>query len=179
MALQILGEVETPKLIFREARKRVPASDGARSSRPHLAPQAYWRGVPHWNVPPAFEDAAKAYSELGEEAYIAAVNEYYGNIRELGVERSQRTHAKWVVRSVLRTFETHIRGYRHQAVGRRGGALFHTASDELIHPQTLWESGQLVADLNGIIARYQVRSDLREVTVRLVRAKLTALWGLS
>lgn len=177
MSLAINCELpnEAPGLIFRK-RAVAPLTPGTRIPRPHLA-LARWREIPHWNVPPAFENCAKAYSELGEEAYIAAVSEYYQQIAQNGLDRAQRTHSRWVVRQVLRTFETHIRGYRRQTVGARGG-IFHTASDELIHPTVLWRDGQLVADLEGIVHRYQVRSDLREATVRLVRSRLRSLWGL-
>lgn len=176
--IHIEGAVDAPKftLVVRQKRIATPKG-GAKVPSPHLA-KAAWRSVPHWDVPPAFADCAKAYSELGESAYIAAVKQYYEGIGAIGVDRAQRVHTKWVVRQVLYAFESHIRGYRHQAVGSRGGALFHTASDELIQPQLLWESGQLVADLAAILSRYQVRSDLREPTFRLVRAKLKAMWGL-
>jgi hypothetical protein len=179
MSLEINIELpEAPELIFRPKR----ATAESLTPKPpkfggHLA-RAFWRGVPHWDVPPAFEDAGKAYSLLGEEAYKAAVYEYYQQIGATGLERAQRTHSRWAVRQVLRTFETHIRGYRRQSVGARGG-IFHTASDQLVHPQKLWDDGQLVADLEGIIVRYQVRSDLREATVRLARQRLKSMWGLT
>lgn len=178
MALQISGDAPTTKFIFRTVATPAAAKgQQRRSAAPSLA-LAGWRSVPHWNVPPAFEHPRVALMELGVEAYKEAVKLYYAGITEQGVERAQRTYSKWVVRQVLYAFESHIRGYRRQDVGRKGGALFHTASDELIHPQTLWDSGQLMGDLRGIIARYQVRGNLREATERLVKSKLKLLWGL-
>lgn len=145
--------------------------------RPFRLASAFWRGVPHWNVPPAFSDPGKALAELGVTAYKEAVKQYYEQLTQTGVERAQRTHSKWAVRQVLRAFETHIRGFRRQDVGARGG-IFTVASDELVQPEQLWANGRLVADLQGIIRQYQVREDLREAAVRLVRAKLRRLWGL-
>jgi hypothetical protein len=178
MTLAINGAAPSaPSLIFREVRSNAPSKGrAALAAAPSLA-LASWRRVPHWNVPPAFENSGKALTDLGPELYKEAVREYYASICANGVNRAQRTHSKWAVRQVLRTFETHVRGYRRQDVGRRGG-VFHTASDELIRPETLWSDGQLVADLKGIIARYQVAGNLREATERLARQKLKLLWGL-
>lgn len=115
--------------------------------------------------------------ELGPVAYAEAVKQYYEAIGAEGADRAQRTYARWVVRQIEHTFETHIRGYWRQEVSRRGG-IFHAASDEVQLPQSLWESGRLVADLRWIIQRYQVRGDLRETAERLLLAKLRHKWGL-
>lgn len=132
----------------------------------------------HWSVPPAFEYPGKVYSEIGHEAFCELVKEYYEGIKNARCESAARTHTKWAVRQILSKFETHVRGFRKQAVSRRGG-LFNTASDELVLPEVLIKDGRLMWDLSAYLYCYGVPKQEWPAVERLLRAKLTLKWGVA
>lgn len=136
-----------------------------------------WRRPLHWTVPPAFEHAGRAYESLGHEAYCQQVREYYESIRDGNVSQAQLEHVRWAIRACLRTFETHVRGFRAQAVGRNG-SLFSTASDVLVLPEVLMADGRLVADLKGYLRAYAVPVEQWPAAERLVKLRLSRIWGV-
>lgn len=121
----------------------------------------------HWSVPPAFENPGKALQELGLELYKEACREYYAAIGDWRVENAQRLHSRWVVKRVLREFESHCRAFRRR---RQDGVI--------VGPEELFRDGRLMVDLEHIIRRYQVREDLVEVTRRLTRLTIAKLWQI-
>ena len=136
-----------------------------------------WRAPLHWAVPPAFEKPGLVYQTIGHEAFCEQVRSYYEAIRDIHVDRAQRAHVKWAIRALLRTFETHVRGFRRQEVGRKG-SLFVTASDVVQLPETLVAEGRLMADLKDYLRAYAVPREKWPLTERLVKARLTQLWGV-
>jgi hypothetical protein len=168
MPLSIQGAIAPPKLTYRmvAVAKKNPLATGS-----SLAKR---RGhIPHWDVPRAFEHPHIAIAELGVEAYKAAVAEYYGNIRDLGVQHAQKLHGRWVVRQCVRNFETILRHFRRYN-GERG-----TKQGMLIDPLELYRSGTMMVDIAHVLKRWQVREDLREACERLLRMKLESLWGVA
>ena len=153
-----------------------------------------WRAPLHWTVPQAFDNPGRMYEELGHEEFLRQVTEYYGIIRDLRVERAQRAHTKWAIRQILRTFETHIRGFKGQHVGQssqygRRGAIFYRASgqeqlpsgryrDIITMPDELAANGRLVADLEAYLRAYGVSGRELGAASRLVKAKLEGQWGV-
>jgi len=150
------------------------------------------RSLPlHWTVPPAFENPGLVYETLGHEAYCEQVRSYYETIRDAKVEQAQAWHVRWAIRACLRTFETHVRGFRGQSVGKRGGIFGKSSGQEkygsgsratyqdiLVLPETLIEDGRLVADLKGYLRAYGVPEQQWAVAERLVRSRLSKAWGV-
>lgn len=156
-----------------------------------------WRAPLHWMVPQAFKHPGLVYEELGHEEFLKAVEDYYAAIREAHVVEAQRVHTKWAIRQILRTFETHVRGFRGQSVGAssqygRKGAVRYFASgqekwgpehrphyqDILTLPEKLAEDGRLVHDLDGYLEAYGVSAASRETAAALVKATLEKTWGV-
>lgn len=152
------------------------AAHTAMQSARHLALRG-WKAPLHWAVPPAFEYPGKVYEEIGHEAFCQLVREYYEGIKNYNCDRAARTHVKWAVRQILRTFETHVRGFRKQSVSKRGG-LFNTASDELTLPETLIKDGRIIWDLTAYLRCYGVPAEQWDAINRLLRTKLTLKWGV-
>jgi hypothetical protein len=170
VALEIVGALAPPKLTYRTV---APKSEKPPSllSGSSLAKR---RGhIPHWDVPRAFDSPGRAIAELGLDAYKRAVAEYYGNIRELGVQHAQKAHGRWVVRQCVRNFETMLRRFeRHN--GERG-----TVQGALLDPLDLYRNSFMMVDIAHVLKRWQVREDLREACERLLRMKLESLWGVA
>lgn len=125
-----------------------------------------WRERLHWDVPPPFENRKQALMDLGLEGYKEAVREYYASIGDWRVENAQRLHSRWVVKRVLREFESRCRKFNRDRNGR------------LLGPEEIWADDRLMVDLEYHIRRYQVRGDLVPATKRLCRLTLAKLWRL-
>jgi hypothetical protein len=158
-----------------------------------------WRTPLHWRVQPAFEHPGRIYEtlryELGEqeghEEFLRQVVEYYSAIRDIRVEKASRAHTKWAIRQIIRTFATHVRGFKGQSVGRKGSVFYRSMGQEkfgppnrpryediLMLPETLAEDGRVVWDMQAYLQAYGVRQEDRAVAQRLIRAKLNATWGI-
>jgi hypothetical protein len=142
-----------------------------------------WKAPLHWSVPPAFDRPGRIYEELGHEAFCEAVQEYYQAISQAHLTRAGEVHTRWAIRQILRTFETHVRGFRGQSVSKggpysRGGRVFATASDVLVLPETLKQDGRLLADLEGYLAAYGVRPEDRPMARQTILLKLNQSWGI-
>ena len=145
--------------------------------------QRGWKAPLHWTVPAAFAQPGLMYERLGHKAFCEAVEDYYARIREVRVEKARQMHTKWAVRQILRTFETHVRGFRGQSVSKAGpygsgGRVFDVASDVLVLPETLVEDGRLMSELPYYFHAYGVPQEQWAAVDRLVRAKLTGKWGV-
>lgn len=136
-----------------------------------------WRAPMHWSVPPAFEKPGLVYQLLGHEEYCRQVEGYYAAIRDRNVEQAKSAHARWAVRACLRTFETHVRGFRKQDVGSRGG-IFSVASAELTMPEDLIADGRIMYDLRAYLRAYGVPEKQHSAAERLFRSKLSQMWGV-
>jgi hypothetical protein len=145
--------------------------------------QKGWKAPLHWTVPAAFARPGLIYERIGHEAFCEAVEEYYARIREAKVERAGELHTRWAIRQILRTFETHVRGFRGQSVSKAGpygsgGRVFDIASDVLVLPETLVEDGRLMNDLPYYFHAYGIPQEQWPAVDRLIRAKLTGKWGV-
>jgi hypothetical protein len=151
-----------------------------------------WRAPLHWIEPPLFQNPGFMYEELGHEEFLRQVSEYYEGISQLHCEKAYRQHARWAVKQILRNFETHVRGFRGQSVGRRGG-IFPKASgqekwgpdfrphyeDILTLPESIGkEDGRLVNDIAGHLRAYAVPEDQIEALAAEVRLRLESIWGI-
>lgn len=158
-----------------------------------------WRTPLHWKVRPAFEQPGRIYEALlheygpeeGHQEFLRQVEEYYSAIRDIRVEKASRAHTKWAIRQILRTFGTHVRGFRGQSVGRKGSVFYRSMGQEkfgpparpryadiLMLPETLAEDGRVVWDMQAYLNAYGVREEDRAMAQRLIRIRLNATWGL-
>jgi hypothetical protein len=142
-----------------------------------------WKAPLHWTVPPAFEKPGRIYEQVGHEEFCRMVEDYYANISQVRVEKACRAHTKWAIRQILRTFETHVRGFRGQSVSKAGpygsgGRIFDVASDVLVLPETLVQDGRLIAYLRDYLKTFGVRKEDLEASERLIKFQLTRKWGI-
>jgi hypothetical protein len=149
-----------------------------------------WKAPLHWLEPPLFRNPGAMYEELGHEEFSRQVEEYYAAIREQHCSKAHREHIRWAIRQVLRNFETQVRGFRGQSVGRKGsifgkssGQEYHKASrtysDILVLPEDLAsEDGRLVHEIEGHLRAYAVPEEELALTTRIVKARLRATWGV-
>jgi hypothetical protein len=150
-----------------------------------------WRAPLHWQVPPAFENPGAVYEALchdlgpedGHKAFCEIVRDYWAGIGNAKVRSAELAHDKWVVRALLRAFETARRGFRRQDVsgrkniGNGGGGLFVSASGVEQSPEALVKHGRLVWDLEGNMSIYGAHN--RELVREMFKAKLYVLYGVN
>jgi len=172
---------EAVPVLRKKSSSRKGGSTAPRIVRGHLALKG-WRAPLHWKVPPAFEKPGLILENVGLETFKELVKMYYEAIGAAKVQRAEFNYDKWVVRALLRTFETHRRGFRRQEVsGRRnigngGGGVFVGASDIEQEPSVLVKDGRLLWDLDAYMSAYGVTN--REFVGKLFKARLLALYGL-
>jgi hypothetical protein len=159
-----------------------------------------WRAPLHWTVPMAFEQPGKIYEllchelgpEEGHEEFLRQVADYYGLIRENHVNKAQELHTRWAIRQICRIFETQVRGFRGQSVGRKG-AIFPRSSgqekygppnkpkyqDILTLPETLIADGRFSrSELEGYLRAFAVREKDVEAAAKEVQSRLARTWGV-
>jgi hypothetical protein len=151
-----------------------------------------WRAPLHWVEPPLFERPGLMYEELGHEEFLKQVGEYYESISALHCDRVHREHTRWAIRQILRNFETHVRGFRGQSVGRKG-SIFGKGSgqekwgpkfrphyaDILTMPEDIGsEDGRLVNEIEMHLRNYAVPEAEIAQSAAEVRTRLEAIWGI-
>ena len=150
-----------------------------------------WRAPLHWTAPPLFENPGSMYEELGHEEFCRQVAEYYASIGQASFERASRLHTRWAIKQILRTFETHVRGFKSQSVSSRGKVFYKASGTEkwgaphrphyqdiLTMPEVLAEDGRVVVDLDAYLKAYAVCPEDLEAASKLTRAKLSQIWGV-
>ena len=174
----------SPKAVAKRAAERLQLSLQSRFLRG-------WRTPLHWTAPPAFENPGFMYQELGHEEFCRQVQEYYAAIGQASYDKASREHTRWAIRQILRTFETAVRGFRGQSVGRKGSIFAKSQGQEkfgqgpravyqdiLTMPEVLAEDGRLVHDLAGYLRAYAVCPEDLPGAERLAKARLSRIWGV-
>jgi hypothetical protein len=174
----------SPKAVAKQAAQRLQLSLQSRFLRG-------WKAPVHWTVPPAFENPGLMYEELGHEEYCQQVQEYYSALGRISYEKASREHTRWAIRQILRTFETAVRGFRGQSVGRKGSIFARssgqqkfgsgpraTYQDILTMPEDLARDGRLVWNLESYLRAYAVCPEDLPMAERLAKARLSRIWGV-
>lgn len=187
MPIRINGPAPRPEFVT-VVRTSVSPRSGVTSAAASLAPrhlrQGYGFGanrrgiIPHWDVPPPFENRTKALIELGVEQYKDAVRDYYATIRDAGVEQAKYAHARWVVRRCISAFETEMRRFKRHWEYRGHDQNLAANRGLLISPEEMYASARMMVDIEYVIRRWQVAPELRSEVEKALRARLQKLWEL-
>lgn len=184
------GYVPASTRIVKKARPASQATASRFHSLLHARFMAAWRRPLHWEIPRLFENPGHMYEILGHEEFLRQITEYYSAIRDIKVEQVQRVHTKWAIQQILRTFKTHVLGFRGQSVSAKGGKIWARASGQEHHvasntytdiltlPETLVEDGRVVKDMDGYLRAYLVRPEDLEPAQKAALRQLEATWGV-
>ena len=184
------GYYPTSQRVVKRAKPTAHSSASRLHSLLHYRFIAAWKRPLHWEIPRLYENPGQMYEQLGHEEFLRQVTEYYSAIRDIRLEEASRVHTKWAIQQILRTFKTHVLGFRGQSVSARGGKIWNRASGQEHHiasntytdiltlPETLVEDGRVVKDMDGYLRAYLVRPEDLDAAQKAALRQLEVTWGV-